>query len=584
MGLGVAGKWGCLGLMAAALVWGGVGCARQGTRFLNQETPDSLVQDQRPDGAGNDLAEVTTDTNCCDVLADVGDDADAMAVDGGGDVDLADWGHWPDAADSWVPADSLVPQDTLDVPDLTQDDVQQDDVQQDDVPPPEMLEGPDVVLAQGPRLYSAVDGMLATAQGQRLSLRGLNVDNAAKYLPGFMPPISDAEIAGLPQLGVNLVRLLTFWNALTPTAPGQFDGVYLDSYVALVHKVAAAGLYVVVDMHQDLWGPPFEVHGAPNWACPDSLKQGYVGVQPWWANYLAPQVTACFDQFWASEALQEQYAATWGYLAQQVCDVPEVIGFDLMNEPFAGSLMGNKQFESVALFGLYKRVIQAIEQACPGRLYFLEHSWTFSVGNYKAMPLEPGLKDSLVFSPHYYRPELHELDGEGYGQSEAALFQALDNLWSKYLTSGWTLWLGEFGGYTHLPGYGLFMEHMHRYFQARDVGSALYGWGKTDDGFSFVNSAGQLKPIFAPVYATPLPSLLPGLDSHWQTDFATGEVTALFTCAVGDQAVVLLPNPAACQCAVQPEQALTHDVNDAPLQTWTCLDAGPVQFQCACSG
>jgi endoglycosylceramidase len=447
--------------------------------------------------------------------------------------------------------------------------------------PEGMLPLPDVVLVEGQRLFRVLDGRLVTAAGDSLFLRGLNVDNRAKYSPGFMAPISHDEVALLPSQGVNLVRLLTFWNAISPEGPGEYDPVYVENYLELLRTVAAQGLFVVVDMHQDLWGPPFEVHGAPMWACPDELKDGYVKEEPWWANYLSPQVTACFDQFWASEELQQEYARMWAHLAQAVCDVPEVIGFDLMNEPFAGSLMGHKQFEAHALFGLYKRVIQAIEAVCPGRLYFLEHSWTFSVAGYDAMPLEAGLKEALVFSPHYYRPELHEPDGVGYVLTQEKLFVALDTLWKDYLGAGWPIWLGEFGGFADFPGFGTFLAHIHQYFQDRDVHSALYDWGKRDDGFSLVDSGGQVKPVFRPIYFLAFPCVLPGSTSRYEYDVDAGTTTGHLTCTVGSQATWLLPGDVPWTCTVSPADGMDHVVADGPFQRWICVQDGPMEMVCA---
>lgn len=546
--------WRCVFCAVAVLA---LACAREGSRSV-ADTPDGQ-------GNGPDVTELDSSQSDAVLPGDLGDatqatdsEGDSLAPDADADLDVTTGSDELASADadSWEDGDQT---DAL----------------------PEV----DVVLADVPRLYTAEDGGLATSEGQRLFLRGLNVDNQAKYSPGFLPPISDDEIARLPSQGINLVRLLTFWNAIAPDGPDGYDDTYIYNYVALVHKVADQGMMVVVDMHQDLWGPPFEVHGAPSWACPDQLKEGYVRQEPWWANYLAPQVTACFDQFWASEQLQEQYAANFAHLAQQVCDVPGVVGFDLMNEPFGGSLMGDKQYESTVLFNFYKRVVRAIEQVCPGRLYFLEHSWTFSTGIYQAMPLEPALRKALVFSPHYYRPELHELSGAGYTLTQEQLFSALDNLWGKYLSAGWSLWLGEFGGHTHLPGYETFIRQMHAYFQQRNVQSALYGWGKTDDGFAFVDQNGQRKPVFDAVYGSPYPTRLPGLTATWQADYDLGQVQAVFQCSIAAQALWLLPSgEEGCSCTVEPPDRIVPSPIQGRFQTWTCLEDGLTQMTCECEG
>src|SRR5208283_3644550 len=66
----------------------------------------------------------------------------------------------------------------------------------------------------------------------------------------------------------------------------------------------------------------------------------------WSDAYLtSPAVQAAMDNFYANRqgpggvGLQDRYARAWRRVAEHFAGNPTVIGYDLMNEPFAGSLV-----------------------------------------------------------------------------------------------------------------------------------------------------------------------------------------------------------------------------------------------------
>ena len=89
-------------------------------------------------------------------------------------------------------------------------------------------------------------------------------------------------------IGWNVVRLLLSWSRVEP-APGVHDDAYLEQVRAAVRALAARGIYTILDLHQDAWGPtlaarPDEVcappaelafgwDGAPGWATLESILQ-----------------------------------------------------------------------------------------------------------------------------------------------------------------------------------------------------------------------------------------------------------------------------------------------------------------------
>ena len=156
-----------------------------------------------------------------------------------------------------------------------------------------------------PSGYHTAAGMIVAPDGQALFLRGINVREEAKYHSAHIIPLADGELVELTASGFTAVRLLAFWQAVMPQ-PDTIDEDYLDRLEAEARRLDGHGFFLVIDMHQDLWGEPFG-DGAPGWACPEELKEGYESVSPWWANYTSEQVMGCYDLFWESEALQQQW-------------------------------------------------------------------------------------------------------------------------------------------------------------------------------------------------------------------------------------------------------------------------------------
>ncbi|NUN95200.1 MAG: cellulase family glycosylhydrolase [Candidatus Omnitrophica bacterium] len=152
--------------------------------------------------------------------------------------------------------------------------------------------------------------------------------------------------------GFNSIRLLLIWDAIEPE-PGEYDENYLRMIDERIAWARNAGLGVVLDMHQDLYGPKIPGgDGAPEWATRDQGKPHIFPGGVWsMAYYTSPMVQASFDSFWSNApgpggvGLQERYAAMWRHVAGRYADNSTVIGHDLMNEPFIGGRIGVFQTE-----------------------------------------------------------------------------------------------------------------------------------------------------------------------------------------------------------------------------------------------
>lgn len=65
--------------------------------------------------------------------------------------------------------------------------------------------------------------------------------------------------------GLNLIRLGTTWSMIE-SEPGSYNDEYLDDMYRIFNLCAAHGVYILFDMHQDLYSPRCYGDGAPDWA------------------------------------------------------------------------------------------------------------------------------------------------------------------------------------------------------------------------------------------------------------------------------------------------------------------------------
>jgi endoglycosylceramidase len=179
---------------------------------------------------------------------------------------------------------------------------------------------------------------ITDAHGRVLILHGLNmVYKLAPYQPSATGFGAD-DAAFLARNGFNVVRLGVIYGAVEPS-PGVYDDSYLAGIAATVRTLGARGIYTLLDFHQDQYNERFHGEGFPAWAVqddglPSAPDLGFPG------NYTGmPALQHAFDHFWAdSGGLQEHYAAAWGHVASKFVTDSHVLGYDLFNEPWPGTV------------------------------------------------------------------------------------------------------------------------------------------------------------------------------------------------------------------------------------------------------
>ena len=178
--------------------------------------------------------------------------------------------------------------------------------------------------------------------GQQVIFNGINIVHKRRS-DGYIQPGIEQLLPAYAAKGFNLIRLGILWDGVEPS-PGVYDDAYLDRVHHVIELAEQAGLYVLLDMHQDLFSVKF-IDGAPEWATLDGGAPHPEGCTLWYEAYIVSQaVINAADAFWANApapdgvGLLDHYEAMWGHLAARFADCRAVIGFEPMNEPFMGRL------------------------------------------------------------------------------------------------------------------------------------------------------------------------------------------------------------------------------------------------------
>lgn len=190
--------------------------------------------------------------------------------------------------------------------------------------------------------------------------------------------------------GMNTVRVGWIWKALEPE-PGVCDDEYLEQIAAIVSMLAAHGMHVLVDFHQDMFNERFSGEGFPDWAVQDDGLPHRPDLGFPKNYFFMPGLWRAFDHFWANDpapdgvGLQDRFATAWRRVAERLAGEKHVF-YDIFNEPFPGSAaplsaqpFGYRPFDR-KLSALNRRALAAIRQVERDKLVLYEPSVLFNNG------------------------------------------------------------------------------------------------------------------------------------------------------------------------------------------------------------
>ncbi|HZJ79670.1 MAG TPA: cellulase family glycosylhydrolase [Dysgonamonadaceae bacterium] len=370
----------------------------------------------------------------------------------------------------------------------------------------------EIIETKMPKSITVRENRFVDNYGRHVILNGINVISKSKD-QGYLIQKDSTLYSNLRDWGFNSVRFGIIWDGVEPQ-PGVYNEKYLQGIDQHIQWAANNDIFVVLDMHQDLYSVLYS-NGAPKWATLHEDKPHRVG-DIWSDAYMQSQaVQTSFDNFWANKlapdgvGLQDHYAQMWQHIAKRYANNPAVIGYDLMNEPFAGSsapqsiptildayskimyestgrelsqreleliwnnvedrskalknLSSEKSFSSVAdaLFPLnrdfeahklqpfYQKVSDAIREVDNSSVLFLEHAYLGNMGVRSSIArttLFDGSPDSLLaYAPHGY-----DLVTDTESAAEASL-ERVSFIFNRFQEIADRLnmpvWLGEWGAF-----------------------------------------------------------------------------------------------------------------------------------------
>lgn len=366
---------------------------------------------------------------------------------------------------------------------------------------------------------SVEDAWLRDEQGGVVILRGTNVSGDSKDPPDFLPNdfASSADFARLrDELGMNAVRFLIFWEAVEPER-GAYDEAYLAEVRRRIEAAGEAGLFVIVDMHQDVYGRGFGFSGAPYWSCDEVLYASFQRPSEWYLGYAEPEVQTCFDRLYGDAEMRGAFAAAWRRVAAALRGASGLFAYEVLNEPHWGSASFGV-FERVTLPAFYAECIDAIRTEDPDAMVLVEPAPIANVG--VRTSLAPPDRPRLAFAPHVYPPAL-EL-GTGWTGSRGDLDAWMDGLRGDARRMGLPLVVTEVGARAGVPGAIDYLTEVFDAFDAAALGAVQWDAGR--GSYGIFDAEGALSEI-GQALARPHPARVAGVPRSFGWDRERGELT-----------------------------------------------------------
>ncbi|MGV9934696.1 cellulase family glycosylhydrolase [Streptomyces olivaceoviridis] len=246
---------------------------------------------------------------------------------------------------------------------------------------------------------------LTDRSGRVLTLHGWNIEDKAHRGEDALTAVTERHLRDLRARGFDFARLLVFWDDLEP-APGRYSRRYLHKIERVLDWAHRHDVKVVIDAHQDVFGPAFGHRGIPEWATRTDGLPFTAHPDDWFAEYFEPAVQRAFTHLYEDEDLRRAQAGMWRTLAARFARHPAVLGYDLINEPMGEPKPGEdlptaaRRIEREQLTPMYDRLADAVRSADRDAWLFVEP--TPVVGEGVPTGLGRVHDPRVVYAPHFY--------------------------------------------------------------------------------------------------------------------------------------------------------------------------------------
>jgi hypothetical protein len=299
----------------------------------------------------------------------------------------------------------------------------------------------DLWFDTGTGTVTVSSGRLVDGLGREVLLRGFNVSGETKLdenhgLPFASTADAERSAAAMRRLTTaNSVRFLLSWAYVEPR-PGQFDTAYLRAATAQVQAFLRQGFRVLPDFHQDLYsrylfnsGSWYTGDGAPAWViAAGGYPQESCGICVTWGQNITQNtavqqamrdfwhnrvITTSAGQIGVQDAFLRQARTVLTHLRQNLSadEFGRVVGFDPINEPYAGLYESGENAESWErnrLWPFYQRFRQVMDATGwqdkpayvePNLFWHSNLSFARQPGGFLGMG---SLGTRFVFNTHFY--------------------------------------------------------------------------------------------------------------------------------------------------------------------------------------
>jgi endoglycosylceramidase len=254
--------------------------------------------------------------------------------------------------------------------------------------------------------------------------------------------LSAEDVQFLVESGFTVVRLYVAWPGVEPRK-GTYNSTYLDVVEDYVNELGKAGIYSILDCHQDLLSPKFCGEGVPDYAAlymnrsikPLKFPEPVPSLFPYPVDPTTgyPYRSDCnkhsFGTYYFSDAtgkswqslydneqgVQDHFLLFWQEVAKRFSGNPHVLGYELLNEPWAGDIYRHPDqllpttADSRNLEPMYRRLHTAIREYDNQHIIFFEPTviitnlpFRFSETGLSEGPGGPEYNDRQVLSYHIY--------------------------------------------------------------------------------------------------------------------------------------------------------------------------------------
>lgn len=248
---------------------------------------------------------------------------------------------------------------------------------------------------------------LVDTQGRVVVLRGVNARIDGIFDVTFsdgrapleaLPSFALEDALRMRALGFNTLRLPLNWSGIEPTETGGINAAYLDRVAAVVDLCRQAGMYVLLDFHQDAFSKEIGEDGAPLWAIqppPTMLLGG--PLTDLGNRIMSAQVLNAFGTFFGGtdtgRRLRTRFGAMAAAVATRFATNDTVVGYELFNEPIT---------DDDALLSFHTGVYDAIHAVDTRHLVVFEPPAARNLLDRAFVSSSPFPRMGAVYAPHVY--------------------------------------------------------------------------------------------------------------------------------------------------------------------------------------